>query len=173
MIKKAFTLIELLVVVAIIGILAAVGTPIYQGFLEDSKEAQVKQVCANVRTDIESALFFCYANPDKTLPIVKGAQTTPCNYGPDGIATYIYQKYIIEAGDIQARGGAIGIVGRIKYISTPFSSGPGYLSTQYPVAIRLVRHQNKYKYNYIELACNDMFNPPYENQVWSLFPPDK
>jgi|LWDU01.1.fsa_nt_gi type IV pilus assembly protein PilA len=40
--KKAFTLIELLVVVAIIGILAAVGTPIFQGFLEDSKETVTK-----------------------------------------------------------------------------------------------------------------------------------
>jgi len=37
MIKKAFTLIELLVVVAIIGILAAVGTPIFQGFMVDAK----------------------------------------------------------------------------------------------------------------------------------------
>jgi len=37
MIKKSFTLIELLVVVAIIGILAAVGTPIFQGFLLDAK----------------------------------------------------------------------------------------------------------------------------------------
>jgi len=35
--KKGFTLIELLVVVAIIGILAAVGTPIFQGFLSDAK----------------------------------------------------------------------------------------------------------------------------------------
>ncbi len=35
--KKGFTLIELLVVVAIIGILAAVGTPIFQGFLADAK----------------------------------------------------------------------------------------------------------------------------------------
>ncbi len=35
--KKSFTLIELLVVVAIIGILAAVGTPIFQGFMVDAK----------------------------------------------------------------------------------------------------------------------------------------
>ncbi len=37
MTKKSFTLIELLVVVAIIGVLAAVGIPVYQGFIEDSK----------------------------------------------------------------------------------------------------------------------------------------
>jgi len=35
--KKGFTLIELLVVVAIIGILATVGTPIFQGFVENTK----------------------------------------------------------------------------------------------------------------------------------------
>ncbi len=49
--KKAFTLIELLVVIAIIGILVAVGTPVYQGFIEDSREAKIKQVCSNVRSD--------------------------------------------------------------------------------------------------------------------------
>ena len=35
--KKAFTLIELLIVVAIIGILAGVGIPMYQGYIESAK----------------------------------------------------------------------------------------------------------------------------------------
>ena len=35
--KKAFTLIELLIVVAIIGILAGVGVPMYNGYMADAK----------------------------------------------------------------------------------------------------------------------------------------
>jgi len=42
-VKKSFTLIELLVVVAIIGILAAVGTPIFQGFMTTAKINAAKE----------------------------------------------------------------------------------------------------------------------------------
>ena len=35
--KKSFTLIELLIVVAIIGILAGVGIPMYNGYVQQSK----------------------------------------------------------------------------------------------------------------------------------------
>ena len=40
--KKSFTLIELLIVVAIIGILAGVGVPMYNNYIQNAKIAMVK-----------------------------------------------------------------------------------------------------------------------------------
>jgi type IV pilus assembly protein PilA len=61
MIKKAFTLIELLVVVAIIGILATVGTPIFQGFLLDAKITATREKHQQVVSFISSGWLKCSA----------------------------------------------------------------------------------------------------------------
>jgi type IV pilus assembly protein PilA len=57
--KKAFTLIELLVVVAIIGILAAVGTPIFQGFILDAKIVATQENHIRVRDFIATSFIKC------------------------------------------------------------------------------------------------------------------
>ncbi len=46
--KSSFTLIELLIVVAILGVIAAIGTPIYNGFISSSKEITAKNSLRNI-----------------------------------------------------------------------------------------------------------------------------
>jgi type IV pilus assembly protein PilA len=59
--KKSFTLIELLVVVAIIGILAAIGTPIFQGFIQNAKIAVAQENHIRVRDFIATSFTKCSA----------------------------------------------------------------------------------------------------------------
>jgi prepilin-type N-terminal cleavage/methylation domain-containing protein len=182
MIKKAFTLIELLVVVAIIGILAAVGTPIFQGFIEDAKEAQVKQVCSNVRSDIESALFYCSFNPVKNLPFATGAGSPACSTTWT-VANYVYQKHAVESqwipparlnpGSSEKNGTAlVGFSKRNTAGSYP-DGGDLARSRFNAVGIRVVGIKNNKTLSpaYIELSCKDMFNDPHKIQMWEIFSP--
>ena len=57
--KKGFTLIELLVVVAIIGILAAVGTPIFQGFMATAKVNATKENHTRAKDMISAYIAKC------------------------------------------------------------------------------------------------------------------
>jgi prepilin-type N-terminal cleavage/methylation domain-containing protein len=71
MTKKGFTLIELLVVVAIIGILAAVGTPIFQGFLADTKINAVKLQHDLFKGFISASLVKCSINSNDSIELVR------------------------------------------------------------------------------------------------------
>jgi len=57
--KKAFTLIELLIVVAIIGILAGVGIPAYQGYIEETKYSAIETNFTEVFNHSNNLLMNC------------------------------------------------------------------------------------------------------------------
>ena len=51
---RGFTLIELLIVVLIVGILSAVATPIYLGYVKDAKTAEGKAIAGSLWTAVQS-----------------------------------------------------------------------------------------------------------------------
>lgn len=52
--ERGFTLIELLIVVAIIGVIAAIAIPSYQGYIERGHRADMMSELQNIATTIES-----------------------------------------------------------------------------------------------------------------------
>jgi prepilin-type N-terminal cleavage/methylation domain-containing protein len=60
--KKGFALIELLIVVSIIGILAGVGIPMYQGYVENSKEAVCQSNFSNLTKGFSTKAYDCSIN---------------------------------------------------------------------------------------------------------------
>ena len=81
--NKGFTLIELLIVVAIIGILAAVGTAVIPNILNKAKVTAVKDKHKNISNYIHTQIFNCYDLRGMVTVIGKGGVIVQANCSID------------------------------------------------------------------------------------------
>lgn len=64
---KGFTLIELLVVIAIIGVLAAIGLPMYQGYQQNAKIQAVNESFSRASTFVAAEVTKCSTGANMSL----------------------------------------------------------------------------------------------------------
>ena len=75
--QKGFTLIELLIVVAIIGVLAAVGIPMYNGYITNAKVNASKQFHNEVKEFAAATFTLCLTKSDSSA-IQLGSKQVSC-----------------------------------------------------------------------------------------------
>jgi type IV pilus assembly protein PilA len=89
---RGFTLIELLIVILIVGILAAVATPLYIGYIRDAKTAEAKALAGALWTAVQSNAIASCGNPSPVSDGfakagIPGGVTTPARWSVDGAGT--------------------------------------------------------------------------------------
>ena len=91
--QKGFTLIELLIVILIVGILAAVATPLYLGYVKDAKTAEAKAVAGSLWSAVQgTAIAKCGTATPVSEAFAKAGlnssgATTPTRWSVTGSGT--------------------------------------------------------------------------------------
>jgi type IV pilus assembly protein PilA len=115
-VQQGFTLIELMIVVAIIGILASIAIPSYQGYIKKAKFTEVIMAT----TAVKSAVELC-AQSTNAL--------TACGGGQNGVPANTTMVVTAANGTITATGGAT--VDNMTYILTPTLAANGAVGWSY------------------------------------------
>jgi type IV pilus assembly protein PilA len=95
--QAGFTLIELLVTISIIGVLSAVGIPIYQGYQANAKVASTKENHNRIKSFIASELTKCSAGTTSNLNLkdTLGAKASvDCSSNAANFATAFINHFV-------------------------------------------------------------------------------